>query len=119
MNLEQALYTRRATREFTSEAVDRSMLLRLIDAAIQGPSAVNEQPWSFTVPHLTALLSVAAAQGKGRCAHSTVITGWYSGVTPHAFCKHWTSGSPISPLASWAVSLYTGRDSTQLPIMYQ
>lgn len=41
MDLEQALYTRRATRQFTSEAVDRSMLLRLIDAAIQAPSAVR------------------------------------------------------------------------------
>jgi nitroreductase len=80
MNLEQALYTRRATREFTSEAVDRSMLLRLIDAAIQAPSAVNEQPWSFTVPHLTALLSVAAAQGERalctlNCDHRVVFGG--------------------------------------------
>jgi nitroreductase len=49
MELEQAIYARRAVREFTTEPVDQGMLRRLIDAAIQAPSAVNEQPWSFTV----------------------------------------------------------------------
>jgi nitroreductase len=64
MNLEQALYTRRATREFTGEAVDRSMLLRLIDAAIQAPSAVNEQPWSFTVVRDKRVLAGISAASK-------------------------------------------------------
>jgi len=64
MDLEQALYTRRATRQFTSEAVDRSMLLRLIDAAIQAPSAVNEQPWSFTVVQDKGVLARISAESK-------------------------------------------------------
>lgn len=49
MELKQAIYSRRATRDYTSEPVDRQTLLQLIDAAIQAPSAVNEQPWWFTV----------------------------------------------------------------------
>jgi len=49
MELEQAIYARRAVREYTTEPVDQVMLRRLIDAAIQAPSAVNEQPWSFTI----------------------------------------------------------------------
>jgi len=34
--MQEAIYTRCATREFTSEPVDRASLLRLIDAAISG-----------------------------------------------------------------------------------
>lgn len=49
MDLKEAIYTRRAVREYTSETVDDAMLRQLIDAAIQAPSAVNEQPWSFCV----------------------------------------------------------------------
>ena len=49
MDLRQAVYTRRAVREFTAEPVDEATLRTLIDAAIQAPSAVNQQPWSFCV----------------------------------------------------------------------
>jgi len=44
MELKQAIYTRRATREFTTEPVGEKLILDLIDAAVQAPSAVNQQP---------------------------------------------------------------------------
>ena len=44
MDLKEAIYGRRAVREFTAESVDEKMLRQLIDAAIQAPSAVNQQP---------------------------------------------------------------------------
>ena len=46
MDLRQVIYQRRSIRQFTQAAVSREDLLALIDAAIQAPSAVNEQPWS-------------------------------------------------------------------------
>ena len=49
MELRSAIYGRRATRQYTTERVSRDDILALIDAAIQAPSAVNEQPWSFYV----------------------------------------------------------------------
>lgn len=49
MDLEQAIYSRRAVREYTEENIGQSVLQKLIDAAIQAPRAVNEQPWLFTV----------------------------------------------------------------------
>jgi len=64
MELQHAIYTRRATREFTSAAVDRPTLLRLIDAAIQAPSAVNEQPWSFTVVEDKEVLEQISRESK-------------------------------------------------------
>ena len=49
MDLDQAIRARRAVREYTTEPIDEATLHRLIDAAIQAPSAVNEQPWLFSV----------------------------------------------------------------------
>jgi len=64
MDLQQAIRSRRAVRAFTPEPVDRAVLLRLIDAAIQAPSAVNEQPWSFTVIQDPAVLTRISAESK-------------------------------------------------------
>jgi nitroreductase len=49
MEFERALYSRRAVREYSDEPVDEATLRRLIDAAVQAPSALNEQPWAFSV----------------------------------------------------------------------
>lgn len=49
MELSEAIYSRRAVREFTPEPIDRAQLTALIDAAVQAPSAMNRQPWSFCV----------------------------------------------------------------------
>lgn len=49
MELTQAIYGRRAIRQFTLEPVSRDDIIMLVDAATQAPSAVNEQPWSFYV----------------------------------------------------------------------
>ena len=49
MDLKEAIYSRRAVREFTGEPVKDEVLRQLIDAAIQAPSAVNHQPWLFSV----------------------------------------------------------------------
>jgi nitroreductase len=44
MDLKEAIYSRRATRDFTAESIDERTLRTLIDAAVQAPSAVNVQP---------------------------------------------------------------------------
>lgn len=64
MDLQQAIRSRRAVRAFTSAPVERATLLRLIDAAILAPSAVNEQPWSFTVVQDQDLLARISAESK-------------------------------------------------------
>lgn len=63
MELREVIYGRRATRAFTREPVAKPVLERLVDAAIQAPSAVNERPWDFVVIQNALLLdriSVAA-----------------------------------------------------------
>ena len=64
MELEQAIYGRRAVREYTAEAVDESQLRTLIDAAIQAPSAINQQPWLFTVVRDVRVLAKISDQSK-------------------------------------------------------
>ena len=44
MKVTEAIRQRRAVRSFTAEAVEEPALRALIDAAIQGPSALNAQP---------------------------------------------------------------------------
>ena len=64
MDLTEAIYGRRATRRFTQEPVARSALEALVAAAMQAPSAVNEQPWDFAVVENAGLLDQMAAAAK-------------------------------------------------------
>lgn len=64
MDLKEAIYTRRAVREFTAEPVADETLCQLIDAAVQAPSAVNQQPWSFYVVRDKLLLAQISGEAK-------------------------------------------------------
>jgi nitroreductase len=45
----EAIYHRRAIREFTPRTPDKQVIQSLIKAATQAPSAMNLQPWAFAV----------------------------------------------------------------------
>lgn len=64
MELQQAIRSRRAVREYTAEAVGRTMLQELIEAAVQAPSAVNEQPWIFAVVQDPGRLALISREAK-------------------------------------------------------
>jgi nitroreductase len=49
MDLLQAIFHRRAVRHYTDAMVHPAMIADLINAAIQAPSALNQQPWTFAV----------------------------------------------------------------------
>ena len=49
MELIEAIYGRRAVRDYSDRKVSHSLLHELIDAAIQAPTALDEQPWVFAV----------------------------------------------------------------------
>lgn len=49
MDVLDAIYQRRAIREFAGQPIHQSTIQTMIDAAIQAPSAMNLQPWSFVV----------------------------------------------------------------------
>ena len=79
MNIEDAIAGRRSVREYTDEAVAEATIRRLIEAAVLAPSAVNEQPCTFTVVRDALVLGqisrdakaqrLAAASGDPHSAH--------------------------------------------------
>jgi nitroreductase len=49
MLVQEAIYGRRSVRSFAPRPVPDEALTALVEAAIQAPSALNEQPWTFHV----------------------------------------------------------------------
>jgi len=64
MDFRDVLYGRRAVRAFTAEPVAEPLLRQLIEAAVQAPSAVNEQPWAFSVVRDPAVLDRISTASK-------------------------------------------------------
>ncbi len=68
MDLMEALRTRRAIREFTTEPVGDDVIEALIAAAILAPSSVNLQPWRFAVVRDGKRLHELGAKAKSFAA---------------------------------------------------
>ncbi len=49
MDALQAILTRRSVRAFTAQPVSPERITQLLEAAMQAPSACNQQPWQFIV----------------------------------------------------------------------
>lgn len=64
MEVVKAIYQRRAVRSYTGESVERECIERLIDAAIQAPSAHNAQPWAFCATNDRALMQHIAHESR-------------------------------------------------------
>jgi nitroreductase len=73
MDLKEAIYTRRSVRGFRADAIDEKTLTELIDAAIQAPSAVNQQPCSFCVVRDKALLAKISREAKAHMLNSSPV----------------------------------------------
>src|SRR5665647_297410 len=56
MDLDAAIAGRRAIRDYTGQPVDEPTIHRLVEAAVWAPSAINRQPWAFTVVRDQAVL---------------------------------------------------------------
>jgi nitroreductase len=80
MDLDQAIHARRAVREYTAEPVDEATLRRLIDAAVLAPSAVNEQPWLFSIVRDKAVLASISNAAKAHILATPPVD-----VPPHHF----------------------------------
>jgi nitroreductase len=73
-----AIYHRHAVRQYSERGIDRATVERLLDAAIQAPSAMNQQPWAFAI-----------AQGKERLAG-------FSDLVRANLLAQFTSDSPLA-----------------------
>jgi nitroreductase len=73
MELSAAIYTRRSVSEYTTQPVDDKTIRELINAAVQAPSAVNRQPWSFCVERDKALLARISRDAKAHMLKNTLV----------------------------------------------
>jgi nitroreductase len=64
MNILQAIRGRRAVRDFTNQPVSTDVLRQLVSAASWAPSAMNDQPWHFTVVTDSGLLDDISEHAK-------------------------------------------------------
>ena len=64
MDVMDAMHRRRSVREYGTDRVDEAVLRQIIDAAIWAPSAINQQPWFFTVVQEQATLDRVSNQAK-------------------------------------------------------
>lgn len=72
MDFMDVLRNRRAVRDFKSDPVPPNILRRLVDVAVLAPSAMNDQPWRFSVVTDQAMLtrmSDAAKRHLLGCLH--------------------------------------------------
>jgi nitroreductase len=83
MDLMDAIYHRRAVREFSREPVDPELIRFVIAAAVQAPSAMNRQPWSFVVVEDQAALEHLSENAKAlllRTMREDTPLGHYRGL---------------------------------------
>lgn len=64
LSFPDVVLSRRSVRRYTDEPLPAADASWLIGMAVQAPSAVNSQPWHFTVIRDRALLDVIAAEAK-------------------------------------------------------
>ncbi|NLG11190.1 MAG: nitroreductase [Coriobacteriaceae bacterium] len=64
MSVLDAITTRRSIREYTSASVDSRQLEVLLNAALQSPSAHNDQPWHFTVVRSREIMDDISAEAS-------------------------------------------------------
>jgi nitroreductase len=69
-----AIRTRRSIRAYTAEPVSEEMIETLLAAAMQAPSAGNQQPWHFVIIQQRALLdALDEAMPYGKMLHQAAL----------------------------------------------
>ncbi len=68
MEVLKAIYQRRATRSFSDAEVRPAVVMDLIRAAAQAPSALNLQPWTFGIIHGRARLRAYSERSRMTCS---------------------------------------------------
>jgi nitroreductase len=61
MEILDAIYRRRAVRSFQKTPVGEDLLRKLLDVAVQGPSATTLQPWARRTLSVSRTTSVPAS----------------------------------------------------------
>lgn len=83
MNIIEAIKKRKSIRDFKKDQVPQTVIREILETACSAPSAMNTQPWEFTVITNNVLNSVI----------SNVIEKFRAGEKPHS--EHSVTGWPL------------------------
>jgi nitroreductase len=61
-----AIFTRRSVRAYGPQPIDAATIRALLDAAVQAPTALHAEPWSFVVVQDGPLLKRLSDRAKGK-----------------------------------------------------
>ncbi len=64
MNVMNVIYNRRAVRDYLPTKINKDLIHTLLDAAIQAPTAMHEEPWSFVIIQNKDLLNRLSVSAK-------------------------------------------------------
>ncbi|HWR43881.1 nitroreductase [Sporomusa sp.] len=64
VELHEVINNRRSVRSYTDTNVDKAIIERLLNSAIQAPSAMNSQPWAYAVIQDVTLLKEYSDRSK-------------------------------------------------------
>jgi nitroreductase len=64
MSMLDAIYMRRAVRDYLPQKIDQAIIQTLLNAAVQAPTAMHEEPWSFIIIQNKALLDRLSDSAK-------------------------------------------------------
>lgn len=71
----EEIFNRRSIRKFTNQEIEKEKIDKLLRAAMQAPSAANQQPWEFIVVQDKELLAqVAETSPYAKPAASSAVT---------------------------------------------
>ena len=70
MELKEAIYARRAVRAYDSKPLPKETVESLLRAAVQAPSAMNQQPWAIVVIQGAELLRQFSDRAKASLLES-------------------------------------------------
>ena len=59
------LLERKSTRNFTDKIIEKELITKMLKAAMQAPSANNQQPWEFIVVDDSELLDKLSTASRG------------------------------------------------------
>lgn len=83
MDVIEAIYSRRAIREYTDEVPAKPTIEKLIRAASHAPSAMNRQPWAFAVVSGRSRLLTTSDRAKALILKSTAADLALAGFRDH------------------------------------
>ena len=89
------IFMRRSFRAYTPQRVDQPTVRSLLDAAVQAPTAMHEEPWAFVVIQDRALLKRYSDVAKGNwateAAHYRQLHRGVDAATANAFATRFAS----------------------------